>query len=45
MVYHTEDPVIVRRCFEAGARYVETDNIKSLAELIPEYFTADEQCG
>jgi glycerophosphoryl diester phosphodiesterase len=43
MVYHTEDPVIARRYFEAGAGYVETDNIRHMAASLPEYFIDSEQ--
>jgi glycerophosphoryl diester phosphodiesterase len=43
MVYHTEDPAIARHYFAAGAGYVETDNIRHMAESLPEYFSDSEQ--
>jgi len=43
MVYHTEDPATARHYFNAGAAYVETDNIRQMAESLPEYFIDREQ--
>ncbi len=38
MVYHTENPDTVDYLFAQNAKYVETDNIKIIAEKRPEYF-------
>ena len=41
MIYQTEDPEVVRNLIKSGARYVETDNVKIIAESLPGLFTAD----
>lgn len=38
MVYHTETPETVDYLFDLGAKYVETDNIRHIAEQRSEYF-------
>jgi len=38
MVYQTEDPVQVKSFASRGADFIETDNIKLIAEALPEYF-------
>ncbi len=38
MLYHSEDPSVILACVERGARYVETDNVRVVAESLPELF-------
>ena len=38
MVYQTEDAEVVRRFTRLGAKYIETDNIRLIADTLPEYF-------
>ena len=38
MVYQTEDPQTVKRFIDLGVKYIETDNIKLIAEALPELF-------
>ena len=42
MIYHTETPETVDHLFSLGAKYVETDNIRHIAEHRPEYFPKDK---
>ena len=39
MVYKTEDPKLVTRLIQRGIHYIETDNVKSIAESLPQLFT------
>ena len=39
MVYQTEDPKLVTRLIRRGVRYIETDNVKIIAESLPQLFT------
>ena len=38
MLYHSEEPGVIRDCISKGAQYVETDNVKVVKELMPELF-------
>ena len=38
MLYHSEDPAVILDCVERGARYVETDNARVVAERLPGLF-------
>lgn len=39
MVYQTLDPAEALQLFEAGARYVESDDVELMAEALPDFFT------
>lgn len=41
MVYQTEDTVLIQEYIEHGAHYIETDNVKAIAEAMPELFNHD----
>lgn len=45
MVYETQDPLEVKRLFDFGVRYVESDNVQLLAKALPEYFNVDQRNG
>ena len=38
MVYQTEDPIVIKEYIDHGADYIETDNVKVVANSMPELF-------